>query len=295
MLSSCTLCPRECSVNRTAGETGFCGLDNRIKVARMALHHWEEPCVSGTKGSGTVFFSGCNMKCIYCQNYDISRNCKGRFITEEELAQSFLSLQNEGAHNINLVTPTHYVPNIKKALDMARLDGLKIPAIYNCGGYEKQETIESLKGYIDIYMPDIKYFSDKYAVEYSMADGYFEYAKKALCEMVSQAGEPVLDENGIMQKGVIVRHLMLPSLLFETKKIIDYLASEYKDSIYISLMSQYTPMPSVSSHSRLNRRINVRHYEAMTEYIELLGLKNVYIQDITSAQDDFIPEFYGND
>ena len=295
MLSSCTLCPRECSVNRTAGETGFCGLDNRIKVARMALHHWEEPCVSGTKGSGTVFFSGCNMKCIYCQNYDISRNCKGRFITEEELAQSFLSLQNEGAHNINLVTPTHYVPNIKKALDMARLDGLKIPAIYNCGGYEKQETIESLKGYIDIYMPDIKYFSDKYAVEYSMADGYFEYAKKALCEMVSQAGEPVLDENGIMQKGVIVRHLMLPSLLFETKKIIDYLASEYKDSIYISLMSQYTPMPSVSSHSRLNRRINVRHYEAMTEYIELLGLKNVYIQDITSPQDDFIPEFYGND
>ena len=295
MLSSCTLCPRECSVNRTAGETGFCGLDNRIKVARMALHHWEEPCVSGTKGSGTVFFSGCNMKCIYCQNYDISRNCKGRFITEEELAQSFLSLQNEGAHNINLVTPTHYVPNIKKALDMARLDGLKIPAIYNCGGYEKQETIESLNGYIDIYMPDIKYFSDKYAVEYSMADGYFEYAKKALCEMVSQVGEPVLDENGIMQKGVIVRHLMLPSLLFETKKIIDYLASEYKDSIYISLMSQYTPMPSVSSHSRLNRRINVRHYEAMTEYIELLGLKNVYIQDITSAQDDFIPEFYGND
>ncbi len=295
MLSSCTLCPRECSVNRLSGQTGFCGADSRIKIARMALHHWEEPCVSGTKGSGTVFFSGCNMKCIYCQNYDISRNCKGRFITEEELAQGFTELQNEGAHNINLVTPTHYAPNIKNSLDMARMTGLTIPVIYNCGGYEKAETIKTLNGYIDIYMPDIKYFSDKYAIEYSMADGYFEHAKQALAEMVSQAGEPVLDKNGIMQSGVIVRHLMLPGLLFETKKIVDYLASEYKDSIYISLMSQYTPMPSVSSHSKLNKRINKAHYEAMTEYIELLGLKNVYIQDISSAQDDFIPEFYGGD
>lgn len=295
MLSSCTLCPRQCSVNRTAGERGFCGLDSRIKVARMALHHWEEPCISGTKGSGTVFFSGCNMKCIYCQNYEISRNCKGSIITEKELAQSFLLLQNEGAHNINLVTPTHYVPNIKMALDIARMDGLTIPSVYNCGGYEKAQTIKSLNGYIDIYMPDIKYFTDKYAVEYSMADGYFEYAKKALAQMVSQVGEPAFDENGIMQKGVIVRHLMLPSLLFETKKIIDYLATEYNDSIYISLMSQYTPMPCVSSHPRLNSRINEKHYEAMTEYIELLGLRNVYIQDISSAQDNFIPEFYGAD
>ena len=291
MLSSCTLCPRECKVNRIKGEKGFCGADNLIKIARSALHFWEEPCISGTKGSGTVFFSHCNMKCIYCQNYEISTMGKGREVTTDELSESFLSLQEQGAHNINLVTPTHYAPGVIEALTKARERGLNLPVVYNCGGYEKEETIDFLKDHVSIYMPDIKYFSDKYALEYSMAPNYFEYAKKALAEMVSQIGEPVFDNDGIMQKGVIVRHLMLPGLLFETKKIVEYLAKTYGNSIYISLMSQYTPMSNVSCHPRLKARLNLRHYESMAEHIEFLGLTNVYLQDISSATSDFIPEF----
>lgn len=291
MLSSCTLCPRECKLNRISGQKGFCGADNSIKIARSALHFWEEPCISGTRGSGTVFFSHCTMKCIYCQNYEISTMGKGRVVTTYELADCFVDLQTKGAHNINLVTPTHYVPGIIEALDKARELGLNLPVAYNCGGYEKEETIELLKDHISIYMPDIKYFSDKYAIEYSSAPHYFEYAKKALDKMVNQVGESVFDANGIMQKGVIVRHLMLPGMLFETKKIVEYLAKTYGDSIYISLMSQYTPMPNVCCHPRLNGRLNPNHYEAMAEHIEFLGLKNVYLQDISSATSDFIPEF----
>lgn len=291
MMSYCMLCPRGCKVDRSLGEKGFCGADSSIKIARSALHFWEEPCISGTKGSGTVFFSGCNMKCIYCQNYGISTLGRGAEVTEQELAGEFISLQEQGAHNINLVTPTHYVPGIMNALDIARGRGLCIPVAYNCGGYESVETIERLSGYVSIYMPDIKYFSDKYAVEYSKAPNYFEYATKALDAMVSQAGEPVLDDDGIMQSGVIVRHLMLPGMLFDTKKIMDYLSTNYGDSIYISLMSQYTPMPAAACHKKLCHRINEAHYESMVDYIEYLGLKNVFIQDISSSGEEYIPPF----
>ncbi len=291
MLSSCTLCPRKCGTDRFSGKIGFCGSDNRIKIARSALHFWEEPCISGKNGSGTVFFSGCNMKCIFCQNHIISTGGKGREVSVRELSDEFLRLQDMGAHNINLVTPTHYVPHIISALDIAKERGLTLPVAYNCGGYENVETIKLLWGYVDIYMPDIKYFSDKYALEYSKAPDYFRYAAEALEEMVSQVGTPIFDNDGIMKKGVIVRHLMLPGLLFDTKKIMDYLARQYGNNIYISLMSQYTPMPAVSSHKNLSRRLTKAHYESMVDYIELLGLENVFVQDIASATESFIPEF----
>ncbi len=291
LLASCELCPRKCRANRIKGEKGFCGAGAKTKIARVALHMWEEPCVSGRNGSGTVFFSGCNMKCAYCQNYVISTDENGYWITEAELAESFLMLQEQGADNINLVTPTHYVPQIISSLDIAKSKGLNIPVIYNSGGYESVETIKLLRGYIDVYMPDFKYFSDKYAIEYSCAPSYFDVAAAAIEEMFQQVGKNVFDNRGMINKGVIVRHMMLPGLLFETKKILDYLHSSYGDNIYISLMSQYTPMPNVREHQKLSKRINESHYQAMVEYCLDCGIKNVFVQDISSAVQDFIPDF----
>lgn len=291
MLTSCTLCPRRCSVDRTAGERGFCGAGDNIKIARAALHMWEEPCISGTRGSGTVFFSACNMKCIYCQNYEISSQNCGREISEEKLAQIFLSLEREGAHNINLVTPTHYVPAIISALDIAKKNGLCIPVVYNCGGYECEETIELLKGYVDIYIPDIKYYSDKYALEYSGAPRYFETAMKAVSAMVSQVGATDIGTDGILKKGVIIRHLMLPGLLFDTKKIVDAVSDTFGDKVLLSIMSQYTPMPNVYSHPKLCKKINPEHYNAMIDYIMCKGMDNIFVQDISSADEAYIPDF----
>ncbi len=291
LLSSCELCPRKCRADRIRGETGFCGAGTRAKISRVALHMWEEPCVSGKNGSGTVFFSGCNMKCVYCQNYVISTECRGDLVTENELAENFLMLKEQGANNINLVTPTHYVPQIISSLDIAKSKGLDIPVIYNSGGYESVETIKLLRGYIDVYMPDFKYFSDKYAVEYSCAPNYFNVTRIAIDEMFQQVGSPVFDNRGIIKRGVIVRHMMLPGLLFDTKKILDYLYSTYGDSIYISLMSQYTPMPNVSEDLRLNSRVKESHYQAMVDYCLDREIKNVFIQDISSSVQDFIPDF----
>jgi len=291
MLSKCKLCPRKCAVNRQKDETGFCGAGKNIKIARAALHNWEEPCISGTNGSGTVFFSSCNMKCIYCQNYEISsKNC-GREVSEEELAQIFLSLQSQGAHNINLVTPTHYVPMVINALDEAKSGGLTIPIVYNCGGYESEETISLLDGYVDIFIPDIKYFSDKYAIEYSNAPQYFETAVTAVKKMLSQVGEPLFDNNGIMKKGIIIRHLMLPGLLFDTKKVVDVIADTFGNRVFFSLMSQYTPVSNVINHPTLSKKINPKHYETMVDYIMCKGLDNIFVQDISSASEDYIPEF----
>ena len=290
-MDNCTLCPRQCKVRRSDGEMGFCSSLDKIKIARADLHHWEEPCISGTRGSGTVFFSGCNMKCLFCQNYSISTLGNGMVITEKELADKFLELQEKGAHNINLVTPTHFVPGIIQSLEIAKNRGLTLPVVYNCGGYENTETIEKLKGYVDIYMPDIKYFSDKYALEYSKAPGYFSVATKALKKMYSQVGRAVFDGDGILKKGVIVRHLMLPTLLFDTKKIVDYLFDTYGDNILFSLMSQYTPMDFVKNHPVLGNRINPKHYESMVDYIVCKGMENVYIQDLASSTDEYIPDF----
>lgn len=291
MKDECTLCPRNCKVNRNNGEVGFCGAENTVKIARAELHFWEEPCISGENGSGTVFFSCCNMKCVYCQNYCISTENKGREVTCDDLSAEFLKLQDKGANNINLVTPTHFVPQIIKALDLAKEKGLILPIVYNCGGYERAETIKLLSGYVDVYMPDMKYFSDKYAVRYSAAPDYFNNAKNALEEMFRQVGKPMFNESGIMQKGVIVRHMMLPGLLFDTKKIIDYLYNTYKDDIYISLMSQYTPMPNVENIPELNRKISEKQYEAMVDYALGIGIKNAFVQDGSSATESFIPDF----
>lgn len=290
-LTSCNLCPRKCGVDRTSGKTGFCGAKDTIRVARIALHHWEEPCISGTKGSGTVFFSHCTMQCVFCQNYDISTCHKGREISVDELAEGFISLQNQGAHNINLVTPTHYVPQIINALDIARKNGLTIPIVYNTSGYEAVETLRSLEGYIDIYMPDMKYFDDKYARKYSKAPDYFKIASAAIEEMYRQTGEVRLDGEGIMQKGLLVRHLMLPGLMLDSKRIMDYLNTTYGDKIYISLMCQYTPLPHVKKYPELDRKIDMKKYNVLVDYCSSQGMENVFIQDEESAQESFIPPF----
>ncbi len=291
-LSKCRLCPRECGADRNNKISGYCKMQADIKIGRAALHFWEEPCISGENGSGAVFFSGCNLGCVYCQNYQISKDGCGKRITTEELVDIFLDLQGKGAHNINLVTPTHYTPHIADALKNAKGRGLKIPIVYNCGGYESIDTLRELNGLVDIYMPDFKYFSDKYAIKYSNAPRYFEHASSALCEMFSQVGKNVFDENGMLLKGVIVRHMMLPGLLFDSKKIIDYLYNKYRDDIYISIMSQYTPMPQVKKHPEIDRRISEKYYESLVDYAFNIGVRNAYIQDGKSADESFIPEFY---
>lgn len=295
ILNMCVLCPRECGADRLSGETGFCGAGADIKIARSALHYWEEPCISGDRGSGTVFFSHCTLGCVYCQNREISCGGKGYAVTTEELAQQFLRLQTLGANNINLVTPTHYVPGIINALDIAKNDGLNLPVIYNCGGYEKPELIRALRGYVDVYLPDIKYFSDRYAVKYSGAKNYFDIAACAVDEMYRQVGKCVFDDNGIIWKGVIVRHLMLPGLLFEAKKIIDYLYENYGSGIYISLMSQYTRMPGIGKKfPELDKNVPNGHYNALVNYCADLGMENVYIQTEGAADLKYVPDFYGN-
>lgn len=280
-----------CGADRRNGKTGFCGASDKIKIARHALHFWEEPCISGTSGSGTVFFSNCTMKCVFCQNYSISTRNVGSDVSIEELAEIFIDLQNQGALNINLVTPTHYAPQIISALKTAKKLGLHIPIVYNTSGYERVETLKMLDGLIDIYMPDMKYFSDKYAVKYSTAPKYFKIASEAIAEMFRQTGAPVF-ENGIMKRGVLVRHLMLPGLLFDTKKIMDFLYKTYGDDIYISIMSQYTPLEQVKKYPELDRKLNPRHYEAMLDYCAQLGIKNAFIQEGEAALESFIPEFY---
>lgn len=288
---NCDLCPRRCSIDRENNEIGYCKADNKIKIARNALHYWEEPPISGTRGSGAVFFTYCNLRCVFCQNYEISKNHVGRYVSVSELSDIFLDLQNQGAHNINLVTPTHYSNLIAKAIEKAKISGLNIPIVYNCGGYESQEAIKRLDGLIDIYLPDMKYYNDKYAIKYSNAKDYFKHCSLAISEMFSQTGKSVLDGEGIMKKGVIVRHLMLPGLLFDSKKIIDYLYKTYQNDIYISIMRQYTPMPYIDGYDELNKTISQRYYDALTDYAAELGVKNAFVQDGEAIGESFIPIF----
>lgn len=291
-LSECTLCPRNCKADRLSGKTGFCGADEKIKIARAALHFWEEPCISGENGSGTIFFSHCNMGCIFCQNYKISTLGQGRTITENELYNIFMSLQEQGANNINLVTPTHYIPQIASVLKYAKNNGLEIPVLYNCGGYENPDSLRLLEGLIDIYLPDMKYFSDKYAMLYSNAPDYFETAKAAIKEMFLQVGKFKINKDGIMEKGMIVRHLLLPGLLFDSKKILDYLYKTYGDNIFISIMSQYTPMPQACDIPRLNKKVDKKYYDTLISYAQNIGITNAFIQEGEAASESFIPEFY---
>lgn len=290
-LKCCRLCPRECKVNRLDGELGFCRANDKLTLAKAYLHKWEEPCISGTNGSGTVFFTNCNLKCVFCQNHNISQEGKGKEISIERLSNIFLWQQKNNAHNINLVTPTHYIPQIILALDLAKEKGLKIPILYNCSGYEKAETIKLLDGYIDVYLPDFKYYSDKYAIKYSNAPNYFKFAKSAIAEMVRQTGKVKFDDKGIIQKGVIVRHMILPSLLFDSKKIIDFLYKNYKDSIYISLMNQYTPMFNSFKYPEIHKKLNPKMYDTLIDYCLSIGLQNAYIQDSSSSSKTFVPDF----
>jgi len=290
-LLNCRLCARNCGVNRIKGDSGYCRAGKSVRVARALLHHWEEPCISGSKGSGTVFFSHCNLRCVFCQNHRISHQGEGKEISARRLGLEFLELMERGAHNINLVTPTHYVPQIIEALDYAKNEGLNIPVIYNTNGYENVETVKSLKGYIDVYLPDIKYFNDRYAVKYSGAGGYFSTVSKAVKEMVFQVGRPYFDRGGLLQRGVLIRHLMLPGLLFDSKKIIDYVYRTFGHGVYFSLMNQYTPMHRASSYSEINKPLNPLHYDGLVEYCLFIGVKNAYIQGAGTVSEDFVPDF----
>ena len=291
MLKSCKLCPRNCGINRLDGNIGFCKSGKNIKVAKVSLHHWEEPCISGDSGSGTVFFSHCNLQCSFCQNHKISTEGVGKEISIERLSEIFLEQQQKCAHNINLVTPTHYVPQIIEALSIAKSKGLTIPVIYNTNSYESIETLKSLKGYIDVYLPDLKYFSNKYSCRYSNSPDYFHHATEAIKEMFSQVGELKFNNEGLIEKGVIIRHLMLPGLLFDSKKIMDYIYNTFGNSVYISIMNQYTPMPLYNNHPEINKPLNPKHYDALIDYCLSLGIENAFIQENGTCSESFIPNF----
>lgn len=288
----CRICPRNCKVNRGTGQTGICGVSGTgIYASRAALHMWEEPCISGETGSGAVFFSGCPLRCVYCQNYQIAHAEVGMEISVRRLADIFLELQEKHAANINLVTPTHYTPEIIQAVSFAREQGLELPVVYNCSGYEKVETLKKLEGIIDIYLTDFKYMEEEIAARYSKASDYPAVAKAALKEMVRQQSSAVFDEEGMMQKGVIVRHLLLPGHVKNAKAVVKYLYETYGDKIYISLMNQYTPLPHVEAWPELNRRVTRREYNRLVEYALSLGVENGFVQEGETAKDSFIPAF----
>lgn len=292
-VSQCCLCPRECGVDRAAGEKGYCGASAQLKAARAALHMWEEPCISGEEGSGTVFFSGCPLHCAYCQNEEISKGTKGKEITAGRLSEIFLELQQRGANNINLVTPTHYILPIRRALKRARGQGLSIPVVYNCGGYEKPETLRLLDGLVDIYLPDFKYMSTVLGKRYSQAEDYAVWARASLKEMVRQAGKPVFDEKGRMKRGVLVRHLALPGQGEDSREILAYLHRVYGSRIFISIMNQYTPIGEKKSQPELNRTLTGEEYEQLVEYAIFLGIEQGFIQEGATAEESFIPAFDG--
>ena len=289
----CVLCPRECGVNRKDLRRGICQETDRIRVARAALHMWEEPCISGEEGSGTVFFTGCNLRCVYCQNYAISRGQRGKEISAGRLAEIFLELQGKGANNINLVTPTHFVPQIIRALNMSKSQGLRIPIVYNTSGYEKVETLKFLEGYVDVYLPDFKYWSGETAKRYSGVTDYPRRVKAAIDEMVRQTGEAEFDDRGMMRHGVIVRHLLLPGKVGEAKAIVRYLCKKYGDTIWISLMNQYTPLNSLDAkkYPELARIVSEEEYNEVVDYAIAQGVENGFIQEGETAKESFIPEF----
>ena len=291
LLKDCTLCPRNCHIDRTMGQIGACRETEELVVARAALHMWEEPCISGEKGSGTVFFSGCALGCVYCQNHNIAKGLAGKRITIERLSDIFMELQDKGANNINLVTPGHFIPQIMEAIDLAKAKGLHLPIVYNSSGYEKAETIKLLKGYIDVYLPDLKYKSGEISKKYSNAENYFEYAAEAIKEMVRQTGEPVFNEDGIMVRGVIVRHLTLPGCLKDSKDIMEYLYETFGNHIYISIMNQYTPLSNVIQYQEINRKITEEEYDELIDYALYLGVENGFIQEGETVSESFIPEF----
>ncbi|MBP0966109.1 MAG: 4Fe-4S cluster-binding domain-containing protein [Oscillospiraceae bacterium] len=294
MRGECRACPRNCGTDRSR-ERGYCGETNGFRIARAAPHLWEEPPVSGTNGSGTVFFSGCGLRCNYCQNHEIAVSHVGYPVTAKQLLEIFFDLQAQGVHNINLVTASHFTEQLVPVLRRARADGLRIPVLWNSSGYEKPETLRLLEGLIDIYLPDFKYLNPQTAGEYSNAPDYPETAKAALAEMVRQCGAPQLDpENGLMRCGVQVRHLVLPGHAQESRQILWYLYQTYGNGIGYSIMNQYTPMPQMKAHPLLSRRVTVQEYENVVRYAKQIGIENAFTQEGETASESFIPEFHAN-
>lgn len=292
-LEKCSICPHNCGVNRLNGNIGRCKSNGNIKLAMASIHNFEEPCISGENGSGTVFFSNCNMNCVFCQNYKISQQGLGREISIEELAEIFIDEQNKNAENINLVTPTMYVYHIIEAVKIAKNKGLKIPIVYNSNGYENVETIKKLDGYIDIYLPDLKYYDDDLAFKYSGVKNYFENATSAIKEMYNQVGSPVLDENGMMKKGLIIRHLVLPNNLQNSKEVLKWINDNIDKNVFVSVMAQYFPTNRAKEFPEINRKLTKEEYEEIENYLYSLDLDNGYIQELGEHEEEYVPDFEG--
>ena len=287
----CLLCPRKCGIHRSTGQTGVCGVSSEIKVARAALHYWEEPCISGKKGSGAVFFSGCSLHCVFCQNREISDGKEGKVISKERLSDIFMELAGKGANNINLVTPGQYIPDIVWAVNDAKSRGMKLPIIYNTSGYENVTELKLLEGIVDVYLPDFKYMDSTLSARYSRAKDYPSVAKQALSEMVRQQPDVVIDDaTGLIQKGVIVRQLLLPGHVNDAKAVLKYLYDTYHDHVYISMMSQFTPI-ALKDYPEINRTVTRREYERLVDYALEIGITNAFIQEGDVAKDSFIPAF----
>lgn len=291
MIEKCNICPHRCNVNRKLGQIGRCKATDKVKIALYSTHNFEEPCISGKKGSGTVFFSNCNLNCIYCQNYEISQEGRGKEITVEELAKIFLIQQENGMENINLVTPTSYVFQIIEAISIARNHGLKIPIVYNTNSYENVETLRMLDGYIDIYLPDLKYSENELGKKFSNVSNYFEIATKAIEEMVRQVGTPKLNENGVIKKGVIVRHLVLPNHIENSKKVLKWLKENLPDDMYISVMAQYFSTYKAKDNKELNRKLTKEEWKVIEDYIDELGFLNGYVQELGEHEEEYVPKW----
>ena len=290
-LEKCEICPHRCKVNRQEGKIGRCRCDDKIKIALVSTHNYEEPCISKIHGSGTVFFSNCNLNCMYCQNYEISQLGRGKNITIQELADIFIKQQSKGVNNINLVTPTMYAYQIIEAIKIARKNGLKIPIIYNTNGYENVETIKALEGYIDVYLPDLKYYSNEMSRKYSKVDNYFKYATKAIKEMYKQVGTAKFNEDGIIQKGVIIRHLVLPNHLQNSKHILKWIKENMPEDIYVSVMAQYFPTYKAKEDKYINRKINNKEYKEIENFLYTLNLTNGYIQELGKHEEEYVPKW----
>ena len=289
-LKKCTICPHKCGIDRTK-YIGRCKSTDKVKIALYSTHNFEEPCISGEKGSGTIFFSNCNLNCVFCQNYEISQQGRGKEIEIEELAEIMLKQQEKGVENINFVTPTSYSIQIKEAIIIAKENGLKIPIVYNTNGYENVETLRELEGLIDIYLPDLKYYYNSLGKKFSKVDNYFEIATKAIKEMYRQVGRPILNEKGVMQKGLMVRHLILPNNIENSKRCLKWLKENFNDKIYISLMAQYFPTYKAKEISEINRKLTPKEYEEIENYLYDLDIENGYIQELGEHEEEYVPKW----
>ena len=290
-LENCNICPHRCGANRMNGKTGRCKATDKVKVALASIHNFEEPCISGKNGSGTVFFSNCNLNCVFCQNYEISQLGKGKEISIEELADIFIKQQNKNVHNINLVTPTIYIYQIIEAIKLARDKGLKIPIVYNSNGYENVEALKHLKGYIDIYLPDLKYSNNEIAYKYSNIKNYYENAVQAIKEMYNQVGTPIIDENGIMKKGLMIRHLVLPNQLQNSKDVLKWINDNMDKKVFVRVMAQYFPTYRAKNFPEISRKLTKEEYNEIEQYLYSLDLENGYIQELGEHEEEYVPDF----